>query len=209
MEINTKLLETKMIGRFNAYNLLAIYGAAYLLGQTEEKILEHMAVFTPPDGRFQHMEINGKVGIVDYAHTPDALENVLQTIHNIKSDNQKVFTVVGCGGDRDTGKRDQMATIAHRYSNITLFTSDNPRSEDPRLIIEEMMKGIADKNDPEPDNVYKVVDREEAIRQAVERAGDGDIVLVAGKGHEKTQETKGVLRPFDDVEVLKKAMEEL
>lgn len=207
MKMNTQEFESGLIGRFNAYNVLAVYGTAVLLEEDSENILKAMQTFTPPAGRFQHMEINGKVGIVDYAHTPDALENVLQTIHNIKSENQKVFTVIGCGGDRDKSKRGPMATIAQKYSDIALFTSDNPRSEDPRAIIEDMMKHIGSE-DPESDNVYKVVDRRDAIGQAVERAGDGDIILVAGKGHETYQEIKGVRHLFDDVEVLREEMEE-
>lgn len=208
MEINRKPLASKLVGKFNAYNLMAIYGTALLLQEPEENVLQALAELLPPTGRFQHIEMNGRVGIVDYAHTPDAIENVLTTIHNIKSENQRVITVVGCGGDRDTKKRGPMATIVHRYSDLAIFTSDNPRSEDPRIIIDEMMGGIAG-DDPEPENIMKVVDRREAIETAVQMSKDGDVILVAGKGHETYQEIKGVKHPFNDQEVLIEFLEKV
>lgn len=206
MNINGKELSSKLVGSFNAYNIMAIYGAALLLQESEEKVLEKLTTLVPPAGRFQHMEKNGRVGIVDYAHTPDALENVLTTIKDIKSENQRMITVVGCGGDRDKQKRGPMATITQQYSDLAIFTSDNPRSEDPHAIIDEMMNGIAG-DDPKPENMMKVVDRREAIATAVKMSKDGDIILVAGKGHETYQDVKGVRHPFHDYEVLGEELE--
>lgn len=191
---------TKLIGGFNAYNMLAIYSVADLLGMDKLKTLTAISNLTSVDGRFQYIKsTNNVAGIVDYAHTPDALKNVLKTINEIRTGNEQVITVVGCGGDRDKTKRPIMASIACENSTKVILTSDNPRSENPDKIISEMKKGI--------EAVYfkkvlAITNREEAIKTACSLANDGDIILVAGKGHEKYQEIKGVKYPFDDLKVL-------
>lgn len=200
LELNQKDLYTKLIGDFNAYNLLVAYSVGVLLGQDELDVLTTLSNLNPPEGRFQHMvSDSGVVAIVDYAHTPDALENVLNTIKNIRTGNEMVITIVGCGGDRDKGKRPLMAEIACRLSDQVIFTSDNPRSEEPDVIIEDMRKGV-------PSVDYKktlaITNRKEAIKTACSMGRAGDIILVAGKGHEKYQEIKGEIFPFDDVEVV-------
>lgn len=198
---------TKLIGNFNAANVLAVYATAVLLGEHKVDILTALSALSPPEGRFQYIKsTNGIAAIVDYAHTPDALENVLETIADIRTRNEQVITIIGCGGDRDTSKRPLMAKIACELSDRVILTSDNPRSEDPEAILAEMQAGV------EPQHykkVLKVTDRREAIRTACSLANDGDIILVAGKGHEKYQEIKGVKYPFDDMEVLKETFNQL
>jgi UDP-N-acetylmuramoyl-L-alanyl-D-glutamate--2,6-diaminopimelate ligase len=192
---------SKLIGSFNAYNLLAVYATAMLLGQDKMNVLTTLSTLGPVEGRFQYVRNdNGVTGIVDYAHTPDALENVLKTIHDIRTGNEQVITVVGCGGDRDSAKRPVMAKIAADMSDRVILTSDNPRTEDPLVILTQMQQGIGPQH---MRNVLSISDRREAIRTAVALARPGDIVLVAGKGHEKYQEINGVKYPFDDMEVLK------
>jgi UDP-N-acetylmuramoyl-L-alanyl-D-glutamate--2,6-diaminopimelate ligase len=197
----------KLVGSFNAYNLLAIYSTASLLGEDKTEVLKILSGLEAVEGRFDHVRSsNGIIAIIDYAHTPDALENVLKTISAVKEGNEEVITVVGCGGDRDKTKRPVMAEIACNYSNKVIITSDNPRSENPETIIEEMMKGvdvIAKKK------VLNVVNRKEAIRTACMLTKPGDIILLAGKGHEKYQEIKGVKYPFDDKQVIKEIFEQL
>ena len=197
----------KLVGSFNAYNLLAIYSTACLLGEDKSEVLKILSSLEAVEGRFEHVRSsNGIIVIIDYAHTPDALENVLKTISAVKEGNEDVITVVGCGGDRDSTKRPLMAAIACNYSNKVIVTSDNPRSEDPEKIIEEMMKGvdiIAKKK------VLNVVSRKEAIRTACMLAKPNDIILLAGKGHEKYQEIKGVKFPFDDKQIIKEIFEQL
>lgn len=196
----------RLIGGFNAYNLLAVYGTAFLLGIKEEEIIHHLTQLGSVAGRIDSMRVEGVVGIVDYAHTPDALKNVLEVINAIRSRNEKLITVVGCGGDRDTAKRPIMAEIAARLSDQVIFTSDNPRSEDPELILNQMEEGV-------PPTYYKktmrISDRKEAIKAAARFAEKGDIILVAGKGHETYQEIKGVKHPFDDKAILKETIEKL
>lgn len=198
---------SKLIGDFNAYNILAVYTTAVLMGESKVDVLTALSALSPPEGRFQFIKSsNGVTAIVDYAHTPDALENVLQTITEIRTRNEQVITVVGCGGDRDRGKRPMMAGIACELSDKVILTSDNPRTEDPEAILAEMQTGV------EPQNykkVLKVTDRREAIRAACQMANSGDIILVAGKGHEKYQEIQGVKHPFDDMEVLKETFNQL
>ncbi len=207
MEINNHDIHFQLIGTFNAYNLMAIYGAAMLLGEDSNEVLVEMSGLKTAPGRFEQIVSmkDQKVGIVDYAHTPDALENVLKTINQIKDGNQQVITVVGCGGNRDTTKRPIMAKIACELSNKVILTSDNPRNEDPTEILEQMRKGIP------PIDFKKtqiIEDRKEAIFLAVrELAQDGDIILVAGKGHENYQEIKGIKYHFDDKEALAEAFE--
>lgn len=201
-------MHTRLIGEFNAYNLTAVYGVARQLGIEKEEALTILSSLAPPEGRFdQLVSVNDKiVGIVDYAHTPDALKNVLQTIQAVRSGIEHVITVVGCGGDRDAAKRPVMAEIACRYSNKIILTSDNPRSEDPAEILRQMNEGVpvTDKK-----KVLTITDRREAIRTAVLLAGKGDIILLAGKGHEKYQEIKGVKNHFDDKEELMNCFKEL
>ena len=194
----------KLIGGFNAYNLLAVYAVARILGFEKTDILKVVSALEPVEGRFQFMQSKGGVSaIVDYAHTPDALEKVLDTIRQIRTGNEQLITLVGCGGDRDKEKRPLMAKIAASVSDKVILTSDNPRSEDPLSIIEEMYTGIdADKRA----RVMKITDRREAIKTACNLAADGDIILVAGKGHEKYQEIKGERQPFDDMKVLKESI---
>ncbi|HEU4719189.1 MAG TPA: UDP-N-acetylmuramoyl-L-alanyl-D-glutamate--2,6-diaminopimelate ligase, partial [Bacteroidia bacterium] len=192
---------TKLIGSFNASNILAVYATAVLLGFEKMNVLTTLSTLGAVEGRFQYIRNdNGVTGIVDYAHTPDALQNVLKTIQDIRNGNEKVITIVGCGGDRDAAKRPVMARIAAELSDCVILTSDNPRSENPETIIGQMKKGV---EGPLAKKTLAITDRREAIRTAVAFAAPGDIILVAGKGHEKYQEISGVKHPFDDMEILK------
>ncbi|MGL4598173.1 MAG: UDP-N-acetylmuramoyl-L-alanyl-D-glutamate--2,6-diaminopimelate ligase, partial [Bacteroidia bacterium] len=191
---------SKLIGSFNASNLLAVYAAALLLGQDRMNVLTTLSTLGSVEGRFQYVRgENGVTAIVDYAHTPDALVNVLKTIKDIRTGNEQVITVVGCGGDRDTAKRPVMARIACEWSNRVVLTSDNPRTEKPETILDQMQEGV---DVVKRRTTLTITDRREAIRTAVSLANPGDIILVAGKGHEKYQEVNGVKHPFDDLEVL-------
>lgn len=200
LDIDHKNIWFKLIGDFNAYNLLAVYAAAVLLGEDSDEVLVQLSGISTAPGRFEQVTSKGGVvAVVDYAHTPDALENVLQTITNFRTGNEQVITVVGCGGNRDKAKRPIMADIATNLSDKVILTSDNPRNEEPEAILAEMQAGVS------PSNMRKVLtitDRREAIRTACMMAQAGDIVLVAGKGHETYQEVKGVKHPFDDRQVL-------
>ncbi len=191
----------RLIGTFNAYNLLAVYGAAICLGEEKEKILQLLSNTTGAEGRFDYMvSLKEKiVGIVDYAHTPDALLNVLATIKNIRHEEEKIITVVGCGGNRDRTKRPEMAAVACEYSDKIIFTSDNPRNEEPNEIIKEMEAGVPITSRRK---CISITDRKEAIKTAVTIADKKDIILLAGKGHEKYQDINGVKKHFDDKEVL-------
>lgn len=198
-------LYARLVGEFNASNLLAVYATALLLGQAPLDILTALSDLEPPRGRFQVVRgAGGVMGIVDYAHTPDALKNVLSTINDVLGGDERVITVIGCGGDRDRAKRPEMARIASTLSALTVLTSDNPRSEEPMAIIDGMREGIAAADAP---RVFVNADRREAIRQAVGMAKPGDVVLLAGKGHEDYQEIKGVKHPFDDAAVLRETLE--
>lgn len=192
---------TRFTGDFNAYNLLAVYATALLLGFPKEKILGYVSELVPVSGRFETLlSPEGVMVVVDYAHTPDALENVLSTIQGLKGKDNMVITVCGAGGDRDKTKRPEMAEAACRYSDQVILTSDNPRSEDPREIIREMQAGVK----PEwQQKVDVIIGRKEAIGTAIRKASRGDIVLVAGKGHENYQEIKGVKYHFDDKEIVR------
>jgi UDP-N-acetylmuramoyl-L-alanyl-D-glutamate--2,6-diaminopimelate ligase len=188
---------TKLIGDFNGYNLLAVYATAMLLGEEKLEVLTAISELKSVDGRFEYIRSpKGLTVIVDYAHTPDALENVLKTIKNIRTNNETVFTIIGCGGDRDKTKRPVMAGIACELSDKVILTSDNPRTEDPNLILTQMEAGV-------PGIHFKktltIQDRKEAIKSAISAAESKDIILIAGKGHEKYQEINGVKHPFDDV----------
>jgi UDP-N-acetylmuramoyl-L-alanyl-D-glutamate--2,6-diaminopimelate ligase len=196
----------RMIGTFNAYNLLAVYGAAVLLGEEKLNILSVLSDLHGAPGRFEtYMSPNDQVlGIVDYAHTPDALINVLATINQLRTKGQQLITVVGCGGDRDAAKRPLMAEVACEHSDRVILTSDNPRSEDPEQILNEMEQGLTIVHKRK---VLRITDRKEAIKTACSLAQPEDIVLIAGKGHETYQEIKGVRYPFDDREVLKDCFE--
>ncbi|MGB0882143.1 MAG: UDP-N-acetylmuramoyl-L-alanyl-D-glutamate--2,6-diaminopimelate ligase [Vicingaceae bacterium] len=196
---------TKLIGKFNAYNLLAIYSTAVLLGQDKLTVLTAISNLVSVDGRFQYVKSQNNIaGIVDYAHTPDAIKNVLKTINDIRTGNEKVITLVGCGGDRDVEKRPIMAQIACEFSDKIILTSDNPRSENPDEIIKDMRQGV---DGVHFNKVLAISNREEAIRTACSLANDGDIILVAGKGHEKYQEINGEKLPFDDMEILSQTFE--
>ena len=207
LEIGGKEVFSRLIGEFNAYNLLAAYGAAILLEQDEMETLTALSRLPAAEGRFDYVTgPQGKrTGIVDYAHTPDALEKVLSTIHQLRQGNSRIITVVGCGGDRDKAKRPKMAKVACDYSDQVVLTSDNPRTEDPEAIIAEMQAGVPPYASRK---VLAITGRREAIRTACRLAQDEDIILVAGKGHEKYQETNGVKHPFDDKEVLALALAE-
>jgi UDP-N-acetylmuramoyl-L-alanyl-D-glutamate--2,6-diaminopimelate ligase len=196
---------TKLIGQFNAYNLLAIYSAAVLLGEDKLTVLTAISNLVSVDGRFQYIKSSNDIaGIVDYAHTPDALKNVLRTINNIRTGNEQLITLVGCGGDRDKGKRPIMAQIACELSDKIILTSDNPRTENPDEIIKDMRQGI---DGIHFNKVLAIVNREEAIRTACSLSNKGDIILVAGKGHEKYQEINGEKLPFDDMKILEETFE--
>ncbi|WP_181306821.1 UDP-N-acetylmuramoyl-L-alanyl-D-glutamate--2,6-diaminopimelate ligase [Rufibacter sp. XAAS-G3-1] len=203
LELEGQEVWFRLIGTFNAYNLLAVYGAATLLGEDKQEVLASLSNLTSAAGRFDYVVSAGQItGIVDYAHTPDALENVLQTIQQIRRPDQKVITIVGCGGNRDAAKRPVMADIAAKMSDRVILTSDNPRDEDPQEILNQMQAGV------KPTDLKKalsVVDRREAIKTAVLLAEAEDIILVAGKGHETYQEVKGVRSPFDDKQVLQES----
>lgn len=197
LTINEQECWTRIMGDFNAYNLCAAYATAIELGKDPLQILTTLSLLSPVEGRFQTIQGKGITAIVDYAHTPDALQNVLSTIDTINEGQGKVITVVGCGGNRDKGKRPQMAAIAAQNSDTVILTSDNPRDEDPNDIIAEMADGLS------PDlksRSLEIVDRKQAIKSAVMMAQQGDIVLIAGKGHEKYQEIKGERLAFDDVQ---------
>jgi UDP-N-acetylmuramoyl-L-alanyl-D-glutamate--2,6-diaminopimelate ligase len=190
----------KMVGSFNAYNLLACYGTAILLNQDKLKVLTVLSALTGAEGRFDYMvSAQGIIGIVDYAHTPDAVQNVLSTIANIRQGNEQVITVIGCGGDRDKTKRPIMAQVACDWSDKVILTSDNPRTENPQTIISEMEQGVSPTNKRK---TLSILDRKEAIKTACHLARPGDIILIAGKGHEKYQEINGIKHHFDDKEVL-------
>lgn len=191
---------SKLIGDFNAYNLVTVYAVSMLLGEDSLEILTALSALESVDGRFQYITSKGGItAIVDYAHTPDALENVLKTISSIRTRNEMVYSIVGCGGDRDKLKRPKMAAIACELSDKVIITSDNPRSEDPNTIIEEMMQGVEGQYFKK---TLSIVDREQAIKTAVSMAEKGDIILIAGKGHEKYQDIKGVKHHFDDMETV-------
>jgi UDP-N-acetylmuramoyl-L-alanyl-D-glutamate--2,6-diaminopimelate ligase len=207
LQIDGEEVWFKMVGTFNAYNLLAVYAAAMLLEQDKHKILTSLSKLTGAKGRFDYIVAPNKIiGIVDYAHSPDAIQNILSTIHDIRKGNEKVITVIGCGGDRDKTKRPIMAKAACEWSDKVILTSDNPRSEDPAQIIKDMEEGV----DPAfKRHVVSIVDRREAIKTACMLAKPGDIVLVAGKGHEKYQEINGVKNHFDDMEQLVELFKEM
>ncbi len=206
MTVNDQEVHFRLIGEFNAYNLLAVYGAAVCLGEEKSEILLHLSAMTGAEGRFDYyVSKNEKViGIIDYAHTPDALINVLLTIQKLRKGHEQVITVVGCGGDRDKTKRPIMAESACEYSTKAIFTSDNPRSEDPQEILKDMEAGLST---AARRKYISIADRREAIKTAVSIAKTEDIVLIAGKGHEKYQDIKGVKHPFDDKQVLMEMFE--
>ncbi|MFX0557411.1 UDP-N-acetylmuramoyl-L-alanyl-D-glutamate--2,6-diaminopimelate ligase [Maribacter sp. CXY002] len=207
LKVDDNELWTKLIGHFNAYNILAIYATADLLGLEKLETLRLLSELENVDGRFQYFISKNRItAIVDYAHTPDALKNVLETINTLRTGNENVITVVGCGGDRDRSKRPVMGNIAAKMSNIAIFTSDNPRTESPSSIILEMEAGV------EPQHVKKILsieNREQAIKTACKMAASNDIILVAGKGHETYQETNGERVDFDDFKIIKKVLQDL
>lgn len=205
MMMNDKEVHFRLIGEFNAYNLLAVYGAAICLGENSEEILRILSMLSSAEGRFDYIiSNNGIIGIVDYAHTPDALENVLLTIKKLRKGYEQVITIVGCGGERDKTKRPIMAQIACELSDKAIFTSDNPRSEDPEEILKDMMAGL---NSAARRKTLSIVNRGEAIKAAVSFANKEDIILLAGKGHEKYQILNGIQENFDDKAVLKEMFE--
>ena len=207
LKINENEVWVRLIGTFNAYNLLAIYGTAVELGLESLEVLRLLSELESVSGRFQFIVSNDKItAIVDYAHTPDALENVLKTINDIRTKNEQLITVVGCGGDRDKTKRPVMAGIAADLSDKIIITSDNPRSENPETIIEEMERGVAPQNYKK---TVSIIDRKQAIKAACQLAQANDIILIAGKGHETYQEINGVRHDFDDMKIVKEILEQL
>lgn len=208
MQVNDQEVHFRLIGEFNAYNLLAVYAAAICLGEDRQEVLRNLSQLTGAEGRFDYMlsPIDHVIAIVDYAHTPDALLNVLATIQKLRKGNEQVITVVGCGGDRDKTKRPLMAVAATEHSDKVIFTSDNPRSEDPAQIIKDMEAGLPA---AARRKYLSITDRREAIRTALTLAAPNDIVLIAGKGHEKYQEIKGERFHFDDKEVVGELFAEL
>ncbi|WP_442844540.1 UDP-N-acetylmuramoyl-L-alanyl-D-glutamate--2,6-diaminopimelate ligase [Leeuwenhoekiella sp. H156] len=207
LKINDQEVWVKLIGSFNAYNVLAIYAAAELLGLTQLEALQYLSELTSVSGRFQYLISPKKItAIVDYAHTPDALKNVLETINDIRTKNEKLITVVGCGGDRDRTKRPKMGRIAAALSTQVIFTSDNPRTENPEAIIGEIEKGV------EPVDYKKILSitsRKQAIKTACQMAEENDIILIAGKGHETYQEINGVRTDFDDFKIVSELLTQL
>jgi UDP-N-acetylmuramoyl-L-alanyl-D-glutamate--2,6-diaminopimelate ligase len=207
LKINDNEVWTRLIGAFNAYNLLAIYATADLLGLDNVENLRLISELESVSGRFQYLISDENItAIVDYAHTPDALKNVLETINSIRTNNEELITVVGCGGDRDTTKRPKMGHIASALSTKVIFTSDNPRSEVPEAIIEDIEKGV------EPQNFKKtisIIDRKQAIKTACQMAQPNDIILIAGKGHETYQEIKGQRFDFDDYKIVQDFLKQL
>ncbi|WP_109699946.1 UDP-N-acetylmuramoyl-L-alanyl-D-glutamate--2,6-diaminopimelate ligase [Chitinophaga deserti] len=206
MQVGNKDVHFRLIGEFNAYNLLAVYGAAVLLGDDKDSVLATLSNLQGAEGRFDYVVSKNEriIGIVDYAHTPDALLNVLATIKNLRQGHEQIITVVGCGGDRDTTKRPIMGEVAAEHSDKAIFTSDNPRSEDAGAIIRQMEEGV---NVTQRKKTLSIADRHEAIKTAVSLAKPEDIILIAGKGHEKYQEIHGVKHPFDDKQVLRELLE--
>ncbi len=207
LEINNVQMHSSLIGEFNAYNLLAVYGAAVLCGMDEYEAMLGLSSLKPAEGRFEIVKDvrTRRTGIVDYSHTPDALEKILQTIKDIRPKTARILLVVGCGGDRDKTKRPVMAHIGVVNSDVVILTSDNPRSEDPEVILDEMWKGIDTEYQP---RAVRVTDRKQAIKMACLMSDNDDIIVVAGKGHEKYQEIKGEKFPFDDLEILKQEINE-
>ena len=203
LEINQQSVWFRLIGEFNAYNLLGVYGTAVLLGEEEEEVLMQLSQLRGAQGRFEQVFYREITAIVDYAHTPDALENVLKTIQKLRTGGEKLITVVGCGGNRDKTKRPVMAKIATQFSEKVILTSDNPRNEDPMDILKDMEAGI---NPVDMRKTLTIAERREAIKAACGMAGKGDIILIAGKGHETYQEIKGVKHPFDDREIVKELL---
>jgi len=204
LNIDNHEVWVKLIGTFNAYNILSVYATAVLLKQDITSVLTALSNLNSVEGRFQYVKSpNGVIGIIDYAHTPDALKNVLETVKEIRSGSEQVITLVGCGGDRDSAKRPIMAAIACEYSNKVILTSDNPRTEDPEEILNQMQAGV---NPVDIKKVLRITDRREAIKIACSFSSKGDIILIAGKGHEKYQEINGVKHDFDDLEILKETI---
>jgi UDP-N-acetylmuramoyl-L-alanyl-D-glutamate--2,6-diaminopimelate ligase len=207
LKINDNEVWVKLIGSFNAYNLLAIFAVAVELGIEKVEALRLLSELESVSGRFQFIVSETKItAIVDYAHTPDALENVLQTIEDIRTKNEQLITVVGCGGDRDTSKRPIMANIAASLSDKAIFTADNPRTEDPEAIIQEMEKGVAPH---QYKKTLSILDRKQAIKTACQLANPNDIILIAGKGHETYQEIQGVRYDFDDLKIVTELLQQL
>jgi len=207
LKINENEVWVRLIGTFNAYNLLAIYGTAVELGLDNLEVLRSLSDLESVSGRFQFIVSNKKItAIVDYAHTPDALENVLKTINDIRTKNEQLITVVGCGGDRDKTKRPIMANIASTMSDKVIITSDNPRTENPNDIIAQMEAGVAPQNYKK---TLSIEDRKQAIKTACQLANENDIILIAGKGHETYQEIQGVRHDFDDMQIVKEILEQL
>ena len=207
LSLNNTEVWLKLIGSFNAYNITMVYAIATLLGENKTNILTTLSTLNAVDGRFQFVKSdNGVIGIVDYAHTPDALDNVLKTINDIRTNNEQLITIVGCGGNRDALKRPIMAKIACQNSNKIILTSDNPRNENPEEILSQMQVGVEAQY---TSKVLSIVDRRQAIKTACMLAKKGDIILVAGKGHEKYQEINGVKNHFDDVEELSNSFNEI
>jgi UDP-N-acetylmuramoyl-L-alanyl-D-glutamate--2,6-diaminopimelate ligase len=201
MLINDKEVTTRFVGRFNAYNLLAVYGAAVALGESPDRVIVVLSSLHPVAGRFQtFISPLGYTAIIDYAHTPDALVNVLNSVHQVLERAGKIITVVGCGGNRDKGKRPMMAKEAAKLSDKLILTSDNPRFEEPDVIIEDMVAGLTPLD---KERTLCISDRKEAIKTATMLAKKGDVILIAGKGHENYQEVKGVKHHFDDKEVVR------
>jgi UDP-N-acetylmuramoyl-L-alanyl-D-glutamate--2,6-diaminopimelate ligase len=207
LKINGNEVWVKLIGTFNAYNLLAIYGTAIELGMESLEALRLLSELESVSGRFQYIVSDANItAIVDYAHTPDALENVLKTINDIRTKNEQLITVVGCGGNRDKAKRPVMGGIASDMCNKAIFTSDNPRNEDAEVIISEMETGVAPQNYK---RILSITDRKQAIKTACQLAQPNDIILIAGKGHETYQEINGVRHDFDDMKIVKELLEQL
>jgi UDP-N-acetylmuramoyl-L-alanyl-D-glutamate--2,6-diaminopimelate ligase len=207
MTINNTEVYSRLVGDFNAYNLLAVFGVASILGIEEIEVLRVLSNLESVEGRFQYLRSNnGITAIVDYAHTPDALENVLKTIRGIRKGSEQIITVVGCGGDRDKSKRPKMASIAAEMSDKVILTSDNPRTENPATVLEEMEAGLDENQQLKS---LTIQDRKQGIKTAISLANSGDIILIAGKGHEKYQEIMGIRHDFDDLKITNELFNQL